>query len=104
MKQKQSKGNIIDSIYRNNEEYKLKEVKGIVDLFVEALVDSLKSGSSVEMRGLGTFEVIPVRARSNARNPKTGEKIKIKSHCKIRFKPSKNLKDSLKELNPKKLS
>ncbi|WP_225969555.1 HU family DNA-binding protein [Treponema pedis] len=104
MKQKQSKSNIIDSIYRNNEEYKLKQVKGIVDLFVESISDLLKSGSGVEIRGLGTFEVVPVKARANARNPKTGEKMKVKAHCKVRFKPAKDLKDSLKELSPKKLS
>lgn len=100
MKAKKTKSDIIDSMYRDNEDYQLKQIKAVTDLFVNAVSEALKGGTNVEIRGLGTFEVVPVKAR-NVRNPKTGEIIKVSSHCKVRFKPSKDLKDSLKTKKPK---
>lgn len=95
MKTKKTKSDIINSIYQDNEDYQLKQVKAITDLFINAVSEALKGGINVEIRGLGIFDVVPVKAR-NVRNPKTGEMIKVSSHCKVHFKPSKDLKDTLK--------
>ncbi len=95
MKTKKTKSDIIDAIYRDNEGYQLKQIKIITGFFVSSISDALKDGTNVEIRGLGTFEVVPVKERT-IRNPKTGDMIKVSSHCKVHFKPSKDLKDSLK--------
>ena len=98
---KQTKISLTDLIYRSNSEYKLKSVKSIIDDFLDAVSDSLKKGDAVELRGFGTFEVRVVKGKKNARNPKTGEPLVSKDHCKVKFKPSKDLQDSVKRLNVK---
>ena len=101
MKMKQTKISITDSIYRNNAAYRLKLVKSIVDDFLTALADSLKNGDTVELRGLGTFEITAVKGKKNARNPKTGEAVAVGRHCKRRFRPSKELQNAVKGLDIK---
>lgn len=103
MKIKKSKGDIIDSIYQaNKEKLQLKQIKAVIDSFVETIADTLKDCTSVEIRGLGTFEITGVKAR-NVRNPRTDEITKVDSHCKVRFKPSRDLKATLKSINPKQI-
>ncbi len=104
MKQKQTKSSLIDFIYRNNPDYRLKDVKSIVDDFLAAVTDSLKDGQNVEIRGLGTFDLPLVKARKNAHNPRTGEKISIKSHYRVKFKPSSDLREAVKQIKVKKTS
>lgn len=65
---------------------------------VKAVLDSIASGvkssGTVQLIGFGTFKVSE-RAAREGRNPKTGEKMKIKASKSVRFSPSKNLKESL---------
>lgn len=65
---------------------------------VKAVLDSIASGvkssGTVQLIGFGTFKVTK-RAARDGRNPKTGEKMKIKASKSVRFSPSKTLKDSL---------
>ncbi|UTC76056.1 integration host factor subunit beta [Treponema sp. OMZ 792] len=101
MKKKQSKIDIIDSVYRNNPQYQLKQINAITNLFLEELSILLQQGVPVEIRGLGSFDFTVLHGRKNARNPKTGETVLTDDRCKIRFKPGKELKDSLNKINIK---
>ena len=61
----------------------------------ESALDGIKKGvkkrnSSVTLVGFGTFKNVYRKTRMG-RNPKTGEKIKIKGRSVVTFKPSKNL-------------
>lgn len=53
-----------------------KEADKIVDTFFNGIIESLKKGDRVELRGLGTFGV-KNRASKKARNLKTGETINL---------------------------
>jgi nucleoid DNA-binding protein len=50
----------------------------------------------VNISGFGTFSVSERQARTG-RNPKTGEAIQISASRSAKFKPGKQLKDSLNE-------
>lgn len=69
-----------------------KVVQEVFDSLLDKIKDSLKSGSSIELRGFGTFELRERKGRSKARNPKTGETVSVENHSIVAFRPGKELK------------
>ncbi len=67
----------------------------VVDTVVEAIVQTLKKGDEVSIASLGIFSV-KTRAARMARNPKTGEQVKVPATRVPRFRPAKALKDAVK--------
>ena len=65
-----------------------------VDGVFEVVTDALKSGDEVRLTGFGVF-VVAERKGGKGRNPQTGEEITIKPSKQPRFRPGKQLKDSL---------
>jgi nucleoid DNA-binding protein len=55
---------------------------------------ALKQGERVNISGFGTFTVSAREARTG-RNPKTGEPVEISASRSAKFKPGKQLKESL---------
>jgi len=68
------------------------EAAAVVDIFFNEMADALAKGERVEIRGLCSFFVKEYRAYTG-RNPKTGERVKIKPKKLPFFKPGKELKD-----------
>jgi nucleoid DNA-binding protein len=56
----------------------------------------LKNGENVIISGFGTFH-IRVRKARKARNPKTGESVKVADRIYPAFKPAKSLKQALRK-------
>ena len=54
----------------------LAKAEEIVDLFFDAVTETLCNGNRVEIRGFGAFTVREYKAYEG-RNPKTGEKITV---------------------------
>ena len=67
-----------------------KAVDGVFDI----IAATLKEGDEVRLTGFGVF-VVATRAGGKGRNPQTGEEITIKPSKQPRFRPGKQLKDSL---------
>jgi DNA-binding protein HU-beta len=65
-----------------------------VDAVFEAIKDELKRGGDIRLPAFGVFDVKDTAART-ARNPQTGEEVKVPAGKKVRFKPGKALKDAL---------
>ncbi len=76
-----------------------KDAQIIVDTLFKSVVDSLKSGNKVELRGFGSFRTRPRRGRI-ARNPKSGEKVTVPPKTIPYFKPSKALRDMVNDGPP----
>ncbi|MEE8608910.1 MAG: HU family DNA-binding protein [Nitrospiraceae bacterium] len=57
---------------------------------------SLKKNQKVQLTGFGSFVVSKRRARK-ARNPRTGEAIRVKASKSVRFRPGQTLKRSLQQ-------
>jgi integration host factor subunit beta len=68
------------------------EATVVVDLFFNEMADVMANGDRVEIRGLCSFFVKKYKAYTG-RNPKTGEKVKIKPKKLPFFKCGKELKD-----------
>ena len=65
------------------------EINKVIDLFCKNIINALKEGKKVELRGFGTFFTKIIKEKHSARNPKTGELIYVPQKNKVRFKPSK---------------
>ncbi len=68
------------------------EAQAHVDAVIDTISKSLKKGEKVSITGFGTFEVRK-RAARTARNPQTGETIKVKASKAPVFRAGKGLKD-----------
>ncbi|MFN2174804.1 MAG: HU family DNA-binding protein [Anaerolineales bacterium] len=68
------------------------EAETIINLFFDQMSEALAQGDRVEIRGLCSFYVKKYKAYTG-RNPKTGEKVKIKPKKLPFFKVGKELKD-----------
>jgi DNA-binding protein HU-beta len=67
----------------------------VVQSIIDAIISSLKKGDEVSLAGLGIFSVKAVPARM-ARNPKTGEQVKVAAKNAPKFRAAKALKDAVK--------
>jgi len=73
-----------------------KHAEIIVNTVFGSIVDSLRVGSKIELRGFGSFRVRSRNARVG-RNPKTGEKVPVPAKKVPYFKPGKELKELLND-------
>jgi integration host factor subunit beta len=91
---KRTKSDIVDAIYEKTGS-ELRDIRAIVDLFLDLTKEALESGQSVELRGFGTFEIRERKGRKKARNPKTGEIVSVEDHAVVAFRSGKDLKNSV---------
>lgn len=68
------------------------EAESVVNLFFNEMADELANGGRVEIRGLCSFFVKEYGSYTG-RNPKTGERVKIKPKKLPFFKAGKELKE-----------
>ena len=78
-----------------------KFVEAVHAIF-ESLFDEMKKclmeGSTIELRGFGTFEPRLRKGRQRARNPKTGEQLSVAPHYVAAFRAGQELKKALWDL------
>ena len=86
-----NKHDLIEAL-QNEAELTKSEAAAVVKLFFNAMANALANGDRVEIRGLCSFYVKKYKAYSG-RNPKTGEKVQIKSKNLPFFKCGKELKE-----------
>ena len=65
-----------------------------VNAALNGIADALKDGDKVQVVGFGTFSVSH-RQERQGRNPQTGESITIAAKNVVKFKPGKELSDSV---------
>lgn len=67
----------------------------VVQMIIDSIITTLKKGDEVSLAGLGIFSVKD-RAAREARNPKTGETVKVAATKVPKFRAAKALKDAVK--------
>ncbi len=72
------------------------ETEAVVDGFISTVINALKEGKYIEIRGFGSFKVKKRKSRI-ARNPRTGEQVKVDDHFVPLFKASRELKNIVNE-------
>jgi integration host factor subunit beta len=88
-----TKAELVEEVSRVTQLTK-KQAEEIVNTVFSTIVDSLRAGRKIELRGFGSFRIRNRGARLG-RNPKTGEKVEVPPKRIPYFKPGKELKEQL---------
>ena len=85
--------NMLELVLELSREAKITkpEAAKIIQIFFDEMANALAVGDRVEIRGLWSFFVKKYKSY-NGRNPKTGQKVKIKPKKLPFFKPGLELK------------
>jgi integration host factor subunit beta len=90
-----TKAELVDEVARVVQLTK-KQAETIVNIVFDSIVDSLRAGQKIELRGFGSFRLRNRKSRTG-RNPKTGEKVEVPSKKIPYFKPGKELKELINQ-------
>jgi DNA-binding protein HU-beta len=71
------------------------QAEDVIESLIDSITKTLKKGDEVSIAGLGIFSV-KTRAARMARNPKTGEQVKVAATRVAKFRAAKALKDAVK--------
>lgn len=97
-----TKADIVDHIASGTGLTKV-ETEAVVDGFIQTVIEALKEGKNIEIRGFGSFKTKKRKGRI-ARNPRTGEQVRVDEHYVPVFKVSKELRsvvnENLKKIQP----
>ncbi|MDG5766547.1 integration host factor subunit beta [Balneolales bacterium ANBcel1] len=88
-----TKADIVEIIASNTGITKI-ETEAVVNGFLNTVIESLKKGEKIELRGFGTFKVVK-RAKRIARNPKTNEEVTVPEQHVPVLKVSKEFKQGV---------
>ena len=70
------------------------ETEAVVNGFMETVINAMKRGETIELRGFGSFKVVK-RAQRVARNPKTNEEVIVPEQFAPVLKMSKDFKEAV---------
>ena len=88
-----TKAELVDQVARTTQLTK-KHAEIIVNTIFDSIVDSLRGGEKIELRGFGSFR-IRNRGSRIGRNPKTGDRVMVPPKRIPYFKPGKELRELL---------
>lgn len=91
-----TKSELIEKLSDGHELLNKKDAETVINLIFGGIGNALSEGSRVEIRGFGSFSVREREARE-ARNPKSGELVKIPSRRTPFFKTGKELRERVDE-------
>ncbi|NPV51841.1 MAG: HU family DNA-binding protein [Candidatus Methanofastidiosum sp.] len=85
-----NKAELIDVIAKKSG-FTKKDSEKFLNTFIEVIFDAARKGESVRLPRFGTFKVVTRKERT-ARNPRTGELVKVPQTKLLRFSPSLELR------------
>ena len=91
-----TKADLIDAVYDRHGGLTKDEAAEIVDTIFKTVKTTLAGGRPVKIKNFGTFEITSRPGRVGV-NPVSGEKIFIRPHKGLSFKPARRLKDEMLE-------
>ena len=92
-----SRKELLKQLKKRNPKLTQVELENVIDIFSKSIFSALKSGSTVEIRRFGRFNLKKLKENYNARNPATNELIYKPERVRIRFKASKKLNKIINE-------
>ncbi|MBW6511035.1 MAG: integration host factor subunit beta [Desulfuromonadaceae bacterium] len=87
-----TKSKLIEQLMESNDILNKRDAESIVNTIFDSIGDALVAGERVEIRGFGSFTVRCRDARE-ARNPKSGEVVRIPAKKTPFFKTGKDLRE-----------
>ena len=71
-----------------------REAAAVLSVVLDGVVEAIREGEKVELRGFGSFRTRKRQARSG-RNPRTGAQVNVPPKVVPYFKPGKQLRETL---------
>ena len=91
-----NKKDLIEIIAKEQDQLPYRDIELSVKTIIESMVNSLRKGERIEIRGFGSFS-LRYRKPRVGRNPKSGQSVNIEERYVPHFKPGKNLKERVKQ-------
>ncbi|MGY8736932.1 MAG: integration host factor subunit beta [bacterium] len=92
-----TKSGLIEEVAKRTPHISKKDTEVVVNTIFDAMIESLRGGDRIEIRGFGSFQV-KIREARDGRNPKTGEPVHISAKRTPFFKVGKELKEMVDSL------
>jgi integration host factor subunit beta len=89
-----TKSQLIELVANSKPELSRKVVEQAVNAVFDELVEAMKRGERIEIRGFGNFTVRAYRSYTG-RNPKTGASVEVAPKSMPFFKVGKDLRDRI---------
>ena len=86
-----TKNDLIKKLQEELKTYPLQDVTYAVNIIFDSMIDAMKRGERIELRGFGSF-VVRERKPRMGRNPKSGAKVKLEERKVPFFKTGKELR------------
>ena len=87
-----TKSGLIEAVAARTPHISKKDTEVVVNTIFDAMIESLRAGDRIEIRGFGSFQV-KIREARDGRDPKTGEPVHISAKRTPFFKVGKELKE-----------
>ena len=92
-----TKSELIERIVTHQGQLSARDVEMAIKTMLEQMTHALAAGERIEIRGFGSFS-LHYRAPRVGRNPKTGESVRLSGKFVPHFKPGKELRDRVNEI------
>lgn len=89
-----TKTELIDAIASGVDGLTKAKAEQALNVTLQAIMESVGNGDTVSLIGFGTFNQ-GERAERMARNPRTGEEIKVEAAKTVKFKAGQKFKDAV---------
>ena len=76
-----------------------RQTEAVVNIVLTCITEALREGDKVELRGFGSFRARSRNARE-ARNPRTGDAVRVASRRVPFFKAGKDLREKVGPVDP----
>ena len=86
-----TKNDLIKKLQEELKSYPLQDVTYAVNIIFDSMIDAIKRGERIELRGFGSF-VVRERKPRMGRNPKSGAAVKLAERKVPFFKTGKELR------------
>jgi integration host factor subunit beta len=86
-----TKNDLIKKLQEELKTYSLSDVTYVVNIIFDSMIEAIKRGERIELRGFGSFEVRERKPRMG-RNPKSGASVNLKERKVPFFKTGKELR------------
>ena len=93
-----TKSELIEKIAKKQPHLPYKDVELSVKTLIEQMAQKLSTGNRIEIRGFGSFS-LHFRPPRIGRNPKTGEAVALSGKYVPHFKPGKELRERVNNVN-----
>jgi len=91
------KSQILEKLQKKHDNLSIEDIELLFDIFIKKMINSLKNGQNIEIRGFGTISK-KINKEKFVRNPKTNEKLFKKQSYKLHFKTGKILHKRINQI------